>query len=221
MKQIKNIKALIFDMDGTLVDSEINTEKSVEWLLKENKISQGELDLKQFHGITWESITDILKSKYPELKIKNITESLQHRFHTLFMNEKLPYIPGSKEFFTKSTMIYPTAIATSSNRESVEYLVDRMDVRSSLQLILSAEDYSRSKPDPECYLLAAQKLNVPPEQCIVFEDSIPGLRAAKSSGAKVIAITKNASDLDTVQKIADMCIQDYFELPENFFEIIK
>ncbi|MCB1191069.1 MAG: HAD family phosphatase [Leptospiraceae bacterium] len=218
---IKDIKGIIFDMDGTLVDSEINTEKSVSWLLSKYSIPAINLDLKQFHGITWESITQILQNMFPDLNKYDIKPILQNKFHEMFMSKDLPYIPGALEFFRKSTSKFPTAIATSSDRESVYYLIERMDVKDKISLFLSAEDYSKSKPDPECYLLTAQKLGISPENCLVFEDSIPGLQAAKAAGMWAIAITKNATDLNKVKQHSDMCVQDYRELSINFCDLIK
>eukprot|EP00493_Phyllostaurus_siculus_P012774 UN12961 len=78
-------------------------------------------------------------------------------------------------------------IATSSNRESVKHLLQRLGA-NSVDDFVAAEDYSESKPDPECFLLLASKLGVKPRDCLVFEDSVAGVQAARKAGMKVIAI---------------------------------
>ena len=85
-----------------------------------------------------------------------------------------------------------------------------------------AEDCLQSKPHPECYLLAAERLGCEPAHLLVFEDSLAGLRAGRDAGARTVAIThgKSASQLDEVRPLADLCVRDYTELPTDFFKRI-
>lgn len=217
---IDNIKGIIFDMDGTLVDSEIFTEKSAQQLLEEKEISYDTFDFKQFYGITWNSIESIMKKHFIALQPLPVAEILQEKFHQMFQSDEMELIPGADSFFVQASKYAKTAIATSGNRESVEFLLDRIQIRSIITTYLAAEDYQHSKPNPECYLKTAKALNLQPEQCLVFEDSIAGLKAAKAANMVAIGITKRAVDKNAMQEIADSLIVDYTELPTVFLQEI-
>ena len=81
-----------------------------------------------------------------------------------------------------------TGLATMSRREEALRVLRALELESSLDIVLTSEDVEKPKPDPEIYLLAAQKLDVPPEECLVLEDSPTGVRAAIEAGANVIAL---------------------------------
>ena len=81
-----------------------------------------------------------------------------------------------------------TALATNSYREEALKVLEALDLRQSLDLVLTREDVERPKPDPEIYRLAAEKLEVPPEECLVLEDSPNGVRAGIAAGMNVIAV---------------------------------
>jgi beta-phosphoglucomutase len=81
-----------------------------------------------------------------------------------------------------------TALTTLSKRKDVQHVIESLDIEQLLDVILSAEDVTRGKPDPEIYLLAGQRLGLPPEECLVLEDSVNGIKAAQSAGMNVVAI---------------------------------
>ena len=81
-----------------------------------------------------------------------------------------------------------TALTTMSKRDDVWHVIHSLGIEDSLDVVLTAEDVSRGKPDPQIYLLAAQKLAVPPGECLVLEDSVNGIRAAQAAGMNVVAI---------------------------------
>ncbi|MCB1158120.1 MAG: HAD family phosphatase [Leptospiraceae bacterium] len=218
---IKDIQGIIFDMDGTLVDSEIFTEKSVRWLLDEFNLPYPDLNFKQFYGITWQRITDILQALYPTLMKVNVSLLLQDKFHEMFKSDEMIYIPGAPEFIKKIQKDFKLAIATSSNRESLDFLLNKMGIRDTLQVALSAENYTKSKPDPECYLKAAESLNLHPKHCLIFEDSIAGLTAGKNAGMYTVGITWRATDIQVMRSLADILIKDYNGLSEDFLIKIK
>ena len=216
---ISGVKGIFFDMDGTLVDSEINTEKSVDILLSELGIEHDDHDYKQYYGITWEAIEKRIKDQFPAAQGSALSGPLQKRFHELF--KKADFIPGVRDFIVEAKKSFRTAIATSSNRESVEFLVQRMNIDDFIDDFIGAEDYEKSKPDPECYLLVAKKLGLAPENCLVFEDSIPGLQAARNAGMWAAAITLRSPDEAKAREIAHLTAHDYEQLPLDFLTAIQ
>jgi len=83
-----------------------------------------------------------------------------------------------------------------------------------------AEDYTRSKPDPQAYLLAASRLGIAPERCLAFEDGVVGVRAARAAGMHVIAVTACSSNPSDAAQAAHQSIADYTDLASDFFESI-
>lgn len=215
---MRGIRAIIFDMDGTLVDSEINTEIAVDRLLDDLGVEHAGLDYKQFYGTTWQSIEARLQAQFPATRGRALAGPLQQRFHELF--QTAAYIPGMPAFFRDAARSFRTAIATSSNRESVAFLVERMAIGDVIERFIGAEDYEKSKPDPECYLIVAREMGLDPGQCLVFEDSIAGLEAARAAGMWSAAITFRSPDEKRAGEIAHLTARDFHELPADFLERI-
>lgn len=217
---ITNIHAVLFDMDGTLVDSELLTEKAVECVLVDHGLSIGNFDATACYGITWKKIEGILWSAFPTLSGHPLTQILQAHFHQMGLELKPAPIPGAQWAVKAASQVAQAAIGTSSNRESLLEVVQRLELNSFLSTTASAEDYTNSKPAPDCYLLLAKRLNIAPKNCLVFEDSIPGIQAAKAAGMKVIAITHRCHNLELARELADKTISNYNELPQDFFASI-
>jgi len=208
-------RAAIFDMDGTLVDSEPFTAASVRALLDDAGVDDPELDPTRFFGRTWRSIADELNARHPGLGCT--PEALDRRFERMWLEEPPPPIPGALEALRTARAHGRTAIATSGQRASVQALFARLDVGRWIEEVVAAEDFGASKPDPECFLLAAQRLGVEPADCTVFEDSIAGLTGARAAGMRVVAITWRSADVVRATALADLAVRDYRELPDGFF----
>jgi HAD superfamily hydrolase (TIGR01509 family) len=211
---LRGIQAVVFDMDGTLIDSEGYTEQSVRDLLARRRLPDADLDYEQFHGITWGQVEALLVERYPVLAGEPLVPLLQERFHRLLVETRPPLIPGAREAVTAASGTLPTALASSSDRRDVEHVMGQLGLLPRFRLTICSEDCTRPKPDPQCYLLAAEGLGQPPERCLAFEDSRAGLQAARAAGMSTVAISGEKG-------IADLCIADYTELPPGFFDTIK
>jgi HAD superfamily hydrolase (TIGR01509 family) len=215
------IGAVLFDMDGTLVDSEPLTEQAVSALLEPLGVAAHGIDPRRFHGVTWASIAGMLISAHPKLRDTCTSAALQHIFHGLWQAHPPEFIPGAREALEAAHQGMRTSIVTSSQRATAESLVAGRDLGPLLDATICAEDVERSKPDPDAFLKAASRLGVDPGHCLVFEDSLAGLQAARSAGMRSIAITHRCDDTAPYEALADATIRDYTALPTDFFTSIR
>jgi HAD superfamily hydrolase (TIGR01509 family) len=190
MIPIRNISATLFDMDGTLVDSETLTEPAIVALCCELGVDDVGLDCSLFFGVAWREIERALLDKHPQMAGKaDIATRLHEIYHQMMRDEAPPLIRMSRESVIAANQLMPTAIVSSSGRESIELTIRRMDIGDNIDYYAGAEDYAASKPAPDGYLKAAEMLQIEARECLVFEDSIPGMQSAKNAGMQVVAIT--------------------------------
>jgi HAD superfamily hydrolase (TIGR01549 family) len=104
----------------------------------------------------------------------------------------------------------PMAIATSGIQVNIDFMFDNVPIKKYFPVIVNSSHISKGKPDPEIFVQAALKLGMEPEKCLVFEDAVVGIRAAKAAGMKVIAVATTQTKQDLA--IADLIIDDYTEL---------
>jgi sugar-phosphatase len=216
------MSAVFFDMDGTLIDSETLTEPTVVALCNELGVHEVDIDCTQFFGGPWLDVERTLIQYYPQIDGKtDISARLQELFADLLRDEQPPLIPGSRETVIAMSKLMPVAIVTSSGRESAAETIRRMGIADNISFYAGFEDYENGKPEPDGYLKAAETLQVDPKKCLVFEDSIVGIRAAKNAGMAVVAVTHRCPDIETATELADRVIRDYFDLGQDFFDSIS
>ncbi|MAY81285.1 MAG: hypothetical protein CL930_10945 [Deltaproteobacteria bacterium] len=213
MEWASTIEAVFFDMDGTLLDSEPLTERAISQLLLRFGIDDS-IDGTQFHGVTWKSIAHTLQDLYPVLADVPVASELAAGFHQALISEAPPAIAGSPNAVMASAMRLKTAVVSSSRRSSIEHVVHRMGLETHVHHIVGAEDVQRSKPDPQCFQLAAERFGVSCQRCLVFEDSMAGLQAARSAGMRTIAIGPS----EEKGPLSDMMVSNFRHLPDGFFE---
>lgn len=197
---------ILFDFDGVIVDTE--SQYTIFW----DKMGKDYLGAENF-GMTIKGQTlKQIFGKYFDGMFKEQEEIVPQldRFESQMSYE---YMPGFLEFITglKSAGI-PTAIVTSSNDDKMAHAFRaHPELPELVDAILTSEHFSKSKPDPECFLKGMEVLEGDPESTIVFEDSIHGINAGRASGAKVIGLaTTNRSEVLT--PLCDMVINDFTEI---------
>ena len=157
---------------------------------------------------------------YPQLAEFDLATPLHVSFYKLCTQNPLPFIPGAQGALAQAHTYHKTAIVTSSQRPSLEHLLHALPDPHTIDVTLCGDDCLRSKPDPEGYLKAAKKLEVDPKHCLVFEDSLAGLTAAKTAGMMRIAITHRPFHVDQARALSHFSIANYTELPALFFKTI-
>jgi beta-phosphoglucomutase family hydrolase len=213
------IEAILFDMDGVLVDSEPFHAEIEKRQFVLNQISISSEEHSQFTGIASEVMWKQLASQLDlDLSAEELTE--QNRIESIrFFNDlsEIPVTPGLTEILDKLTeKQIPLAVASSSFPEIIDLVLTRTRLKKYFQVIVSSQEAGKSKPEPDVFLLAAKKLGVEPKKCIVIEDSANGIKAAKSAGMFCIAYQGTGAD-PLKQTMADKQIVHYSELMDLLF----
>ena len=188
---------VLFDLDGVIMDTE--SQYSIFW----NRTGKELLGLDDFGKIIkGQTLTHILMHFEGASKSKDeiIAELYEYE-----RNMSYDYIPGADEFMKSlKAKGIPMAIVTSSNNAKMENVRKvRPELWELTEAVLTSEHFSKSKPDPECFLKGMEVLRGRPEETYVFEDSIHGINAGRSAGAKVIGLATT----NTREAIADLCDQ--------------
>lgn len=214
-EMLKNIEAVIFDLDGSLVDSMWMWRSiDIEYLGKFG-IPLPENLQSQIEGMSFSETAVYFKEHFaiPD-SIEKIKADWNRMAWDKYTNE-VPLKPGIPEFLEdcKRNGIQ-LGIATSNSRELVENIAEVHKLRNYFSCIMTGCDVERGKPAPDIYLAVAKALNVSPEYCLVFEDIIPGILAGKNAGMRVCAVEDTYSIPDRAQKeeLADYYICDYYHL---------
>jgi HAD superfamily hydrolase (TIGR01509 family) len=210
-------------MDGTLIDNTPYHFKSWETLFK--KYGKGELSKETYYSeISGVPIIETLKglfgSDHDEAGLKELLKE-KEEFYRASYAPYLVAINGLENFLSalKSAGV-KMAMATSATVEDIDFILNKIPIRDDFEVIVNSSMVSKPKPNPQIFLKAAEKLNMEPARCIVFEDSLAGIKAANSAGMKVVGITTGhaAADLHPV----NLVINDYAELtPHKLSELFK
>ena len=202
------IYAVIFDLDGVLIDSEPLHTMADNQLLIDSGINAPDNYFDRFVGLSnWDMWTEI-KREYPiALSIEELME-LQMPMKLKLLKEMdlnpICGVTGLLEELKKREV--PIAIASSSPRRFIEAVIEKLSIKQYFSCWISGEEVKRSKPEPDIFLKAAELLNVYPHECVVIEDSASGTVAAKRAGMKCIGyrnLNSGIQDLSRADYIID------------------
>jgi beta-phosphoglucomutase family hydrolase len=204
--------AVIFDLDGTLIDNNSYHIKAwQEFYKKRNRVLSEEEFKRDFNGKT---NADVLKYVFDKPLSKEESEKYTHEKEALYREIYKPYIKPVKGLLNLLQQLQsagiPMAIATSGIPVNIEYMFEHVPVKLFFTAVINSTHIKKGKPDPEIYMLTAKKLNVSPENCVVFEDAVAGVQSAKAAGMKVVAITTTHIKDELSQ--ADKFISDFDEI---------
>ena len=201
------MKAVIFDMDGVIIDSEPMHTKVVLDVLSSYQVHLTPAELDRFAGMTMHSVNSALKAEYDiqapleEIIACEIKGMIRHT-----LEDPQQPIDGIREIlnYLEKNRI-PAAVASSSPKELVQAVVSRLELDDYFKFLLSGENVTQSKPHPEIYLQAAARLNIDPADCLVIEDSKNGTIAAKEAGMTCIGFQNLNSGLQDLSR-ADIIV---------------
>ena len=202
------VPALIFDMDGVIVDSTaVHTEAWIAYLRR--------------NGISADNLAGRMLGKHNDELVRDLFASIPLSDEQIFhhgANKELLYrdmirpnlqdklVPGVLEFLANHEG-WPMAVATNAEPANVKFVLEHADLSRYFKAIVDGTQVARPKPSPDVFLKAAALLNHAPQDCIIFEDSLTGIDAARAAGARVVGLTTTLAELPNV----DLTIRDFLD----------
>ncbi len=186
------IEAVVFDLDGVLLQSEEVWDSVRERYVRERGGRYDEDVQRAMMGMSAPEWSAYLHEEAavpdePAAINRDVVERMLEAYR-----RDLPLLPGAVEAVRRAAVAFPLALASSSNREVFEEVFELAGLAECFRATVSSEEVERGKPAPDVYLEAARRLEVPPERCTAVEDSHAGIRSAKSAGLRVVAIPNAA-----------------------------
>ncbi len=214
-----SVAAVIFDLDGVMIDSEglwtqarmeIAAENGGRWSPDAQRAMMG------MSSLEWSRyMHDILGvATAPE----EISAAVVSRLESLY-RDHVPLLPGAKKVVLSVSDVWPLGLASSANRPIIELVLELTQLRDRFKATVSSEEVRRGKPAPDVYLEAARRMETPPERCAAVEDSTNGLLSAAAAGMIVIAVpnrefppdaqalARAAVVLDAIDELTPACVE--------------
>lgn len=221
---LKNIKSVIFDLDGTLVDSMwLWHDIDVEFLEKRG-LTLPETYQQDIEGMSFTETAVYTKELF---QLSESVEELKEIWNRMAIEKytyEVPFKPGAEAFLKYCRQQnLSLGIATSNSRELVEAVSNSLHLDNYIQEIVTSCEVKRGKPAPDVYLEAAKRLGTEPDHCLVFEDVPMGIMAGKNAGMQVCAVEDKFSSLQQEEKkrLADYYIVSYLEILEHTYETLS
>jgi beta-phosphoglucomutase len=205
--------AVIFDMDGVLVNS--NPYHLAKWIefLDRHKISYKEEELPELI-LGKRNDTAFEYFMGPDLtpeESKRLSEEIEETFRKVFKPHAKP-LPGLDAVIKECHAAgIPMAVASSAVRANIEFVVDALGYRQYFRTLVSGDEVTHAKPDPEIYLKAADHLGIDPADAVAFEDSYPGIGAVKNAGMKCVAIA-STFPIERLIPLADLAVPSFEDI---------
>ncbi|GAB2462287.1 beta-phosphoglucomutase [Hymenobacter qilianensis] len=214
--------ALIFDMDGVLIDNTAYQARAFQLLFREHSLTTNARRLlERLNGMP---ATNILKTVFrhpvPEKELKKYADQREFLYRVLYWNKRRE-AAGLTKFLTAARAAgFKIGLGTASPPETIEYIIDHLNLRHLFDTITGKADVERGKPHADTFTVAAKQLSVPPERCIVFEDAVLGEQAAYKAGMRCICLSTSvkASKFQNPMKV----IKDFTEIaPQDVLNMIE
>lgn len=183
------VKAVLFDMDGLIFDTESIYKLSWQDAARKQGLEMSDEFYQQFIGVQDPECERMLAAHFADqIDMSRYCSDRDEHFHSL-REKGITFKPGFAELFANiKSRGLKTAIVTSSHRPEVEHNFRNSDYLSQFDVAITAEDVAKGKPNPDCYVMAYQALHVDAEDCIVLEDSNNGVRAGLDAGCQVVMV---------------------------------
>jgi beta-phosphoglucomutase len=212
--------AVIFDLDGVIVDSKDAHFASFDLLGREEGYTCTAEQFRDIFGRRNEEIFPMLYGHaLPPERVAWLAERKEAMFRAMVAGRVTP-LPGVRDLLPAlATAGFHRALGTSTPRANVDLILRELGLAQYFETIVSAEDVTVGKPDPRVFSLGAERLGIPPAHCVVVEDAVAGVRAALNGGMKALAVTTNhpRASLRAAQRVVDSLAEVG---PEDFLALI-
>jgi beta-phosphoglucomutase len=207
-------KAVIWDLDGTLIDS-----SDAHWIAwRETFADEGrEITHEAFVADFGKRNDVIIRGHFGELpsgESERIALAKEERYRSLVRAGRVVVLPGASEWLERlSARGWRQALATSAPRGNIDAIFAVLDIGRFLDVVVSSEEVARGKPDPDVFLAAAERLSVPPARSVVVEDAPAGVEAGRRAGMRTVGVltTHEALEADVVVSALDELTDDAFD----------
>lgn len=206
-----DISAIIFDMNGVIIDDETIHEKAFSEVLQPFNITLSHEDYKRFFlGRSDMAGFELLNQKYKlPISLDDIAKKKMERYWQ-FVNLGIPSVSGAVDAIKILSKSYLLALTTGATKVEVNAVFAQFQLADYFEAVISVEDFTQSKPHPEPYLVTAESLHVPNKECVVIEDAPAGIQSAKKAGMRCIAITTTHDRQEL--NLADLIIDSFSEI---------
>lgn len=207
-----NNYAVIFDMDGVIAHTNPYHAKAFEAFFDKYKIPYSDLEFE--HHMYGKHNSYIMSHFFKKpiageelLQLENEKEGLFREIYKSQIKSIPHYLPFLDDLKANG---FKTGVATSAPRANMDLVIDGLGIRPKMESLLASENVTKHKPDPEVYLISAQKLGIDPSRCVIFEDSFSGVSAAINANMKVVGVLSS----HTKEQLppCDFYIEDYTEI---------
>jgi HAD superfamily hydrolase (TIGR01509 family) len=210
----------LFDWDGVIVDSKTLHEAAWNEVAREFGYPHGPADFRRHFGTqNWRAISEILGWTRDPRTIERISIRKEELYRQRIGAADLA-VPGVREILAALHQVgVPCAVVSSSPRVNIEHVIGSLGIAKFFRAILTAEDCRLGKPEPEGFLLGADRLGLAAHRCVVFEDAPAGIEAGRRAGARVLALatTHDARELAAADVVAQGWSNDLLYVLESWF----
>ena len=207
-EKFENIKAIIFDMDGVILDSESISDITWKEAARERGLSVNDEILNACRGSNKNDTIVTLKKYYgADFDSETFLERTSVLFHEIEEKEGIPLLPYAKEILSYLKPKYRLALASSTRGPTVERQLRAAGVIDFFETRTTGEQVEHSKPNPEIYLMACKSIGMEPGDCVAIEDSLNGIRSAHAAGLHPVMVIDKVQPTQEICKMCD-CIFD-------------
>lgn len=228
--------ALIFDMDGVLIDNTDYQARAFQLLFRDLGLTTNARRLlERLNGMPATKILQtVFASNVPKKKLATYADQREFLYRTIYW-DKRKEVAGLTEFLKAARAAgFKIGLGTGSGNDTIGYIIDHLDIRQYFDVVITKDDVDKGKPHADTYTVTARELDVPPERCLVFEDALVGEQAAYKAGMRCVAVStsikpekfqapiaviKDFTAL-TPQKVLDL-LEEHPEIPKPSKEMAK